>query len=242
MNSVSNKKFSSVSSRTTSQEFKLNQIFIKENIPFQFQKIFSFSDHYYIVDFFIDHSIILECSYTQSFSHHIALRHKAKLLESKFSNLKSNYMYPIWVLFESERLITPRFIQTLKRFMPSVDQIFTSILDLREKIQVELGIIRNCELRISNLHTLNCEYSSFNKLKSIDSNFLIKNRDFPMLDVVNQSSFAQKKVIGQFNYDSSLFHDVNEVNIYSQRSNLIFQSLNHQMEIDPIFLDGGIKK
>jgi hypothetical protein len=172
MNSVSNKKFSSLSSRTTPQELKLQQIFIKENISFQFQKIFSFSDHYYIVDFFICHSIILECSYTQSFSHHIALRHKAQLLESKFSNLKSNYIYPIWVLFESERPISPRFIQTLKRFMPSVDQIFTSILELREKIQVELGIIGNSELRISNLHTINREYSSFNKLKSFNSNCL----------------------------------------------------------------------
>ncbi len=242
MNSVSNKKFSSISSRTTPQEFELRQIFTKENISFQFQKIFSFSDHYYIVDFFIDHSIILECSYTQSFSHHITLRHKAQLLESKFSNLKSYYMYPIWVLFESERPITARFIRTLKRFMPSVDQIFTSILELQEKIQVELSIIGNSELRISNLHTLNREYSSFNKFKSINSNFLIKNSDFLLQEDINQNSFTPKKFIGQFNNKTSPFHNVNEVNIYSQRSNLKFPSLNNQMKIDHGLSERGIKK
>lgn len=116
----------------TVQELDLYQIFTAEGIPFEFQKKLIFPDRSYVVDYFLAHSILLECSYTRSYKYEVALRHKAILLEAKTAFIKQYHSYSMWVLFESERPIGEHFFQTLQRLMPSVDKILTSREKLRE--------------------------------------------------------------------------------------------------------------
>ncbi|MHA2243773.1 MAG: hypothetical protein ACXADY_02270 [Candidatus Hodarchaeales archaeon] len=129
------KNVSSSSFRVTTQELYLKQIFTTEGISFEFQKKFDFSDRSYVVDFFLAHTILLECSYTRSFKYEVALRHKAILLEAKTFFIKQFHNYPMWVLFESERAIGTQFYKTLQKLMPSVDEILTSRNELLEYLQ-----------------------------------------------------------------------------------------------------------
>lgn len=179
MKSSSNRKFSSEFPQMTHQEFSLRHHFIIEDIPFECQKVFSLCDRYYVVDFFIADSIILECSYTRSFSHHIALRHKAKLLEQKFAILKRKFNYSIWVLFESERVISRRFTRSLRRFMPSVDHIVTSIAALMEILGGKLSKFSRINEQKFNLSVSNHTISSKSELIQLNSNSITENSVFP---------------------------------------------------------------
>ncbi len=137
------KNFPSSSFRVTPQELDLKQNLTTEGIPFVFQKEFTFSDRSYIVDFFLVHQILLECSYTRSFKYDVALRHKAISLEAKTAFIKQYYPYPMWVLFESERPIGTQFYHTLQKFTPSIDEIFTSRIELLEYLQAYFGILNH---------------------------------------------------------------------------------------------------
>ncbi len=136
---LSIKNFSSSSFRVTTQEIDLKQIFTTEPIPFEFQKEFIFPDPSYVVDFFLVHSILLECSYTKSFKYEVAFRHKAILLEAKTAFIKQFHNYLMWVLLEAERHVGTHFYKTLQKLMPSVDKILTSRNDLLEKLRVYLN-------------------------------------------------------------------------------------------------------
>ncbi len=137
------KNFPSSSFHGTSQELDLRQSLTAEGIPFIFQKKFTFSDRSYIVDFFLVHKILLECSYTRSFKYDVALRHKAVLLEAKTAFIKQYFHYPMWVLFESERPFGTQFYYTLQKLTPSIDKIFTSRIELLEYLQAYIGILNN---------------------------------------------------------------------------------------------------
>jgi len=130
------KNFSSSSFRVTTQELYLKQSFATEGVSFVFQKEFVFPDRSYVIDFFLEELILLECSYTRSFKYEIAFRHKAVLLEAKTSFIKQFHNYPMWVLLEAERPIGTHFYKTLQKLMPSVDEILTSRNELLEKIRV----------------------------------------------------------------------------------------------------------
>lgn len=133
--SKSIKNFSFSSLRGTTQELYLKQIFTTEAVSFEFQKEFVFSDRSFIVDFFLEQKILLECSHTKSFKYEVALRHKAIMLEAKTAFIKQFHTYPMWVLLESERPIGTLFYKTLQKLMPSVDEIFTSRNELLEYLQ-----------------------------------------------------------------------------------------------------------
>ncbi|MFX1282535.1 MAG: hypothetical protein ACFFB5_02730 [Promethearchaeota archaeon] len=98
----------------------------------------------------------------------IRLRHKAIYLEAKCSHLKRFYAYPIWILFESYWPIGELLYQTLKRLMPSVDQIITSSDDLLEYLREYLSKNKiskdgrfGSSLPLSSHHTLQPTFGNF---------------------------------------------------------------------------------
>lgn len=136
-----NKKFSNKPFAVTEQELSIRNILLHEGIPFIEQKEFRLNARRFIVDFFIAHSFLLECSSTTMYKYDIALRQKAIQLEVKCFLLKKHFFYPIWVLFESKRPIGDRLLNTLYLSMPSVDKILTSRYQLLEVLQ---GIFKSC--------------------------------------------------------------------------------------------------
>ena len=136
MKSKINKSFSPLSPCTTWQELQLRQVLHSENIPFEFQKVFSLPDRHYIVDFFLPQQTIFECSFSSMDRHQVAFRNKAISLEAKSLQLKKfDSSLSIWVLFEAHSPILESLPHTLIRLMPSVDQIFFSLQALREYLQ-----------------------------------------------------------------------------------------------------------
>ena len=137
MNFISDKNFPLHSSRITSQELQLRHLLQSEDIPFEFQKVFSLPNCRYIVDFFLPLQTILECSSTTMLKYQIPLRKKAIYLEAKSSQLKKYFSHlSIWVLFETCQPILEPFFRTLVRLMPSVDKILTSGNELLESLQI----------------------------------------------------------------------------------------------------------
>jgi hypothetical protein len=116
------------------QEFSLKQLFLSENIPFVFQKEFSFPKRSYFVDFFLQDYLLLECSFTQSSQYDGVFRQKAVLLDAKAAYIKRFFSYPMFILFESPHFIGKILFTTLCRLMPSVDQFFTSRSELLENL------------------------------------------------------------------------------------------------------------
>ncbi len=125
----------------TGQELQVRELIQSESISFSFQQVFMLTDCRYIVDFFLDKRIIMECASTSMFKYQIPLRKKAIHLEAKISHIKEHYpTLLVWVLFETHRPILETFFQTLVRLMPSVDQIFLSQDELREAFQATFGV------------------------------------------------------------------------------------------------------
>jgi len=130
-----NKKCFGISTSITPQELKIVQLLQHLEIPFLFQQKFQLSDRYYILDFFIDDSILLECSFTSMYKVDVALKLKALQLEAKFVQLKKKYNNSFWVLFEAIKPINTHLLTTLQRLMPSVNVILTSRNELLEKLR-----------------------------------------------------------------------------------------------------------
>jgi len=130
-----NKKCFGISTSITPQELKIVQLLQHLEIPFLFQQKFQLSDRYYILDFFIDDSILLECSFTAMYKVDVALKLKALQLEAKFVQLKKKYNNSFWVLFEAIKPINTHLLTTLQRLMPSVNVILTSRNELLEKLR-----------------------------------------------------------------------------------------------------------
>lgn len=167
-----NKKFSNKPFVVTEQELSIRNILLHEGIPFIEQKEFRLNARRFIVDFFIAHSFLLECSSTTMYKYDIALRQKAIQLEVKCFLLKKYFFYPIWVLFESKRPIGDHLLNTLYLSMPSVDKILTSRYQLLEVLQ---GIFRSCYFNqlFTNLISFNKQLKSSNgidkeNIKTID--------------------------------------------------------------------------
>ena len=136
MNSIFNKNISTSPIRSTWQELQIRQLLESEGIPFEFQKVFPLPDRRYIIDFFLSHSVILECASTAMHKYQVPLRKKAIHLEAKSFQLKNYYPnFSIWVLFETHRPILAPLSQTLIRLMPSVNQVFFSQQALKEALQ-----------------------------------------------------------------------------------------------------------
>jgi len=130
------KNTSIISSRITGQELQVRELIQSESIPFSFQQVFMLTDCRYIVDFFLNKQIIMECASTSMYKYQIPLRKKAIHLEAKISQIKEHYpTLLVWVLLETHRPILETFSQTLVRLMPSVDQILLSQDELREALQ-----------------------------------------------------------------------------------------------------------
>ena len=140
MNFKLNYKPSDSYSAVTEQELRLKQLLSSEGIPFTFQQKFHLSNQWYIIDFFIANTILLECSATSMMKHDVALKQKALQLELKGSHLRKYVSHPIWVLFESQKPIGTQLLTTLHRLMPSVDRILTSLAMFFENLQ---GYFRN---------------------------------------------------------------------------------------------------
>lgn len=137
----SSKNNSVTSIRMTGQELQVRELFQSENISFSFQQVFMLTDCRYIVDFFLDKRIIMECASTSMYKYQIPLRKKAIHLEAKISHIKEYYpTLLVWVLLETHRPILETFSQTLVRLMPSVDQIYLSQNELREALQATFGV------------------------------------------------------------------------------------------------------
>ena len=132
MSSKTNKKLSNKSPSLTDQELAVKQLLLYHHIPFTIHQKLLLNDRYYVVDFFINNSILLECSCTTMHRVGVALKQKALQLESKFSKLKTIYPYQFWVLFESNRGISYRLSTTLRHLMPSIDHFLTSRKHLLE--------------------------------------------------------------------------------------------------------------
>jgi hypothetical protein len=138
---IPSKNISIISNRMTGQELQVRELLQSENIFFSVQQVFMFTDCRYIVDFFLDKRIIMECASTSMYKYQIPLRKKAIHLEAKISHIKEHYpTFLVWVLFETHRPILETFFQTLVRLMPSVDQIFLSQEELREALQATFGV------------------------------------------------------------------------------------------------------
>jgi hypothetical protein len=240
MESSSNKKFSFKSPQMTHQEFTLRQSFIFDNIPFEYQKVFSLSDRFYVVDFFIADSIILECSYTQSFSYHVTLRHKAKLLEQKLAILKREFNHSIWVLLESERPISRRFSRSLKRFMPSVDQIMTSIVSLIEILRVNLSKSSKIAVKNSNLSLSNQFFSSNNEVIPLNSNNVTKNNSFSQNHGHNNVLHDIYSFFNRHNNKYSIQEKIKNKKKSSNNVNLKFFRKNDKIKTNPTFLEEGL--
>ena len=137
----SSKNTSVPPARMTGQELQVRELFQSENISFSFQQVFMLTDCRYIVDFFLDKRIIMECASTSMYKYQIPLRKKAIHLEAKISHIKEYYpTLLVWVLLETHRPILETFSQTLVRLMPSVDQIYLSQNELREALQATFGV------------------------------------------------------------------------------------------------------
>ncbi|PWI47912.1 hypothetical protein CEE45_09055 [Candidatus Heimdallarchaeota archaeon B3_Heim] len=132
MNSKLNKKLSNFSSSITDQELAVKQLLLHNDISFVMHQKLHLNDRYYIIDFMINNSILLECSFTTMYRVGVALKQKSLQLERKYSQLKTTYPNQFWVLFESTKPISSQLLTTLKRLMPSVDQLLTSQKQLLE--------------------------------------------------------------------------------------------------------------
>jgi hypothetical protein len=119
---------------STPQELAVFQLLVISGVSFSCQHQLSVGAQYFIIDFFLKNSILLECSTTTMLKSIVALKNKALQLELKFKTLKVNYPYTCWVLFEASRPISPRMQNRLSRLMPSVDAIFTTKAELAEAI------------------------------------------------------------------------------------------------------------
>ncbi|MHA1331465.1 MAG: hypothetical protein ACTSR2_10355 [Candidatus Hodarchaeales archaeon] len=130
-------------SRLTVQEFSLKQSFESEGFSFVFQQSFSIGQRSFVIDFFLDFCLFLECSHTSSSQYPLVFRSKAILLESKASFLHRFYPFPMCVLFESIHPFGSKLITTLKHLMPSVSYFFTSRYDLFESLPDILNDLRS---------------------------------------------------------------------------------------------------
>lgn len=124
-------------SRMTWQELRIRQLLEAESIPFECQKVFRVNGRRFIVDFFIDEEVILECSATSMKKYQVAIRHKAIQLEAKCSLLSDVFSFRFWVLFHAPQPLSTLFLRNLSRLMPSVDQIFTSLPELLDVLSVK---------------------------------------------------------------------------------------------------------
>ncbi|MHA1213992.1 MAG: hypothetical protein ACTSPG_01725 [Candidatus Hodarchaeales archaeon] len=149
MNLSFDKNSSCDCSRITVQEKSLVQFFESEGFSFVFQKSFSLPDRSYVVDFFLDSCLFLECSHTSSSQYPLVFRSKAILLESKASYLQRFYPFPMCVLFESSYSFGPKLISTLTSLMPSVSYFFTSRQDLFDSLRAILDEVRSRRLSSS---------------------------------------------------------------------------------------------
>ena len=140
----------------TLQESQIYHFLSVNSISFECQKVFQNNNRRFIVDFFIDDKIILECTSTSIKKFQVAFRQKAIQLEEKCSQLSDVFAFPIWVLFEAPRFISPQFLQTLTLLLPSVQKIFTSRQEL-----------------IEILLTLNAATQVFPSLNQVDSENLL---------------------------------------------------------------------
>lgn len=174
-----NKKCFGISTSITPQELNIIQLLQHLEIPFLFQQKFQLSDRYYILDFFIDDSILLECSFTSMYKVDVALKLKALQLEAKFVQLKKKYNYSFLVLFEAIKPINTPLLTTLQRLMPSVHKILTSRNELIER----LGGFFQKHL---NSHKVNAHSSVLFSLDSVNDPFSAKNRSKSFLDLSTQ--------------------------------------------------------
>ncbi len=208
MNINLNYKSSDKRSTTTEQELFLRQRLSQEEVPFTFQQEFHLKDRWYIIDFFIANTILLECSSTSMVRHNAALKQKALQLELKCSQLKKWFSFPIWVLFESQRPIGSSLITTLTRLMPSVDYFLTSSAKLIEDLR---GLISNCEGK--------------NRMKSVSSsNFCIYEQE---------NFFDQKQTLSES--DNHSFIALNHISALSKSfisSMVTLQSLSCLLPIN----------
>lgn len=146
---MKNKKVSLESSnyiplpRMTLQESQIYHLLQADSISFECQKVFQIDNRRFIVDFFIENRLILECTSTSMKKFQVAFRQKAIQLEEKCSHLSEVYDFPIWVLFEAPRHISIQFLQTLIRLMPSVEKIFTSDQELIEVLITQNVVSQN---------------------------------------------------------------------------------------------------
>ena len=176
-----NKKGFDKSTSMTLQEFKIIQLLQHLEIPFLFQQRFQLSDRYYILDFFIDESILLECSFTTMYKVDVALKLKALQLEAKFVQLKKKYNYSFWVLFEAIKPINTHLLATLQRLIPSVNNILTSRNELLEKLG---GYLQ----KNLNFHEVNAHSSVSFSLDSVNDPFSAKYCTKSFLDLSAQNS------------------------------------------------------
>jgi len=211
-----NKKCFGASTSITPQELKIIQLLQHLEIPFLFQQKFQLSDRYYILDFFIDESILLECSFTSMYKVDVALKLKALQLEAKFVQLKKKYNNSYWVLFEAIKPINTHLLTTLQRLMPSVNVILTSRNELLEKL-------RGFLLKHHNSKEVNAHSSVLFSLNSVNDPIFAKNytKSFPDLSTQNYCPY----IISKNNFheqivqqpQKSLFIEKNrQLNNYSQ--------------------------
>ncbi len=123
--------------RMTLQESQIYHLLQAGSIFFECQRVFRIGDRHFIVDFFIDDKIILECTSTSMKKFQVSLRQKAIQLEEKCSHLSKIFGYPVWILFEAPRSISTQFLQTLTCLLPSVERIFTSNQQFIESLITE---------------------------------------------------------------------------------------------------------
>lgn len=175
-----NYKLSGLNSAVTEQELVLKQLLFREGISFTFQQKFNLSNQWYVVDFLIANSLLLECSATNMFKHDVALKQKALQLETKCSHLKTCTSYPFWVLFESQRPIGTHLLTTLYRLMPSIDRLLTSSAMVLENL---LGFISENEI--------------FHKSKTEDSSFYSSSSSLGPSSRTYTSNSLQNPLLGE---------------------------------------------
>lgn len=238
MDFISNIKFTPPHSRVTPQELEVKHLLKAEGIPFVFQKELNFINRTYFVDFLIADKILLECSYTSAYQYDVVLRQKAILLEAKTSFINQFHNYSMWVLFEAKRFIGEKLHATLIQLMPSVDQIFISVLTFRENLLEAIYNGTKNEFLKFHLPIVNPQYSAEIRLSPANSDSNDEDNNFSLCNRFNHSSLYPDVFNGSINYEYPNYPYLEVENNYSYDLNLNFTKSINQMQMNLLLFDG----
>ncbi|MFX1286279.1 MAG: hypothetical protein ACFFB5_21780 [Promethearchaeota archaeon] len=137
-------------------------------------------------------------------------------------------------------MISRRFSQSLKRFMPSADQIVTSIISLLEILRVNIPKYSKITIHKSNVPVSNEYFSTKNGFIPLNSSNVTENNTF-------LQNYGHNNILKYLNSFSSCHNNgyfiqekLMDRKKYSNDVNLKFFGRNEKIKTNPAFLMEGL--